>query len=116
MAVLSDKALAGRTIVVTGAARGIGAGIVEAALNAGGAVVLLDLDRQLAEETARRLDPSGSRTFVSAADVAAPDSLAKAAEEAAAQLGYLSGWVNNAGIVQMIPAKDVTPNAWPPRI
>ena len=112
MAVLSDKALAGRTIVVTGAARGIGAGIVEATLDAGGAVVLLDLDAQLAEETARRLDPSGSRTFVSAADVAAPDSLVKAAEAAAAQLGNLSGWVNNAGIVQMIAAKDVTPNAW----
>jgi NAD(P)-dependent dehydrogenase (short-subunit alcohol dehydrogenase family) len=112
MAVLSDKALAGRTIVVTGAARGIGAGIVEASLDAGGSVVLLDLDRQLAEMMARRLDPSGSRTFVSAADVAAPDSLVKAAEMAAAQLGDLSGWVNNAGIVQMIPAKDFTPNAW----
>ncbi len=112
MTILSDKALAGRTIVVTGAARGIGAGIAEAVLDVGGAVVLLDLDRQLAEETAGRLDPSGSRTFVSAADVAVPDSLVKAAEMAAARLGNLSGWVNNAGIVQMIPAKDVSPDAW----
>ena len=112
MAVLSDKALAGRSIVVTGAARGIGAGIAEAVLDAGGAVALLDLDPDLAEQTARRLDPSGSRTFVSVADVAAPDSLVKAAEMAAVRLGNLSGWVNNAGIVQMIPAKDVSPDAW----
>jgi meso-butanediol dehydrogenase/(S,S)-butanediol dehydrogenase/diacetyl reductase len=49
---------------------------------------------------------------VSAADVASPDSLAKAAQMAAAHLGDISGWVNNAGIVQMMPAKDVSPDAF----
>jgi NAD(P)-dependent dehydrogenase (short-subunit alcohol dehydrogenase family) len=112
MTVLSDNALFGRAIVVTGAAQGIGAGVVEAALAAGGAVALLDLRHELAQETARRLDPPGVRTFVSAADVADPASLAKAAEAAAVRLGPLSGWVNNAGIVQMIPAKDIAPEAW----
>jgi NAD(P)-dependent dehydrogenase (short-subunit alcohol dehydrogenase family) len=112
MSALSDNALLGRTIVVTGAAQGIGAGVVEAALAAGGAVALLDLNYDLAQETARRLDPPGVRTFVSAADVADPGSLAKAAEAAAVRLGALSGWVNNAGIVQMIPAKTISPEAW----
>ena len=112
MAALSDKALAGRSIVVTGAARGIGAGIVEAVLDAGGAVALLDLDPDLAEKRraasihqARALS-SRSPTWLTRT------SLAKAAEMAAARLGNLSGWVNNAGIVQMIPAKDVSPDAW----
>jgi NAD(P)-dependent dehydrogenase (short-subunit alcohol dehydrogenase family) len=112
MTALSDKALHGRAIVVTGAAQGIGAGVVEAALAAGGAVALLDLRYELAQETARRLDPSGRRTFVCAADVADPSSLAKAAEAAEVLLGPLSGWVNNAGIVQMIPAKAISPEAW----
>ena len=112
MTILADTALRGRTILVTGAARGIGAGIAEAALSAGAAVALADLDGRSAEETARRLDPAGQRTFAAAADVSDPASLAKAAERAASRLGPLSGWVNNAGIVQMIPARDISPEAW----
>ncbi|HLH51880.1 MAG TPA: SDR family oxidoreductase [Roseiarcus sp.] len=112
MTIFSETALRGRSILVTGAGRGIGAAIAEAALAAGGAVALADLNGELAQETARRLDPSGARTFACAADVADPASLAKAAEAAAARLGALSGWVNNAGIVQMTPAKDFSPEAW----
>ena len=44
MTPLADSALAGRAIAVTGAARGIGAAIVEAILEAGGSAALLDLD------------------------------------------------------------------------
>jgi meso-butanediol dehydrogenase/(S,S)-butanediol dehydrogenase/diacetyl reductase len=109
---ISEHALAGRAIVVTGAARGIGAGIVEAALAAGAAVALLDLDPAATEATARRLDPTGSRTCAARADVTDPASLAQAAERAEAQLGPIGGWVNNAGIVQMIPAAEITPEAW----
>jgi meso-butanediol dehydrogenase/(S,S)-butanediol dehydrogenase/diacetyl reductase len=112
MTVLSDRALAGHAILVTGAARGIGAGIVEAALAAGGTVALIDLDSEAAKETAQRLDPTGSRTFATVADVADPASLGRAAAAAATRLGPLGGWVNNAGIVQMIPAKDISPEAW----
>jgi meso-butanediol dehydrogenase/(S,S)-butanediol dehydrogenase/diacetyl reductase len=44
--------------------------------------------------------------------VADPASLGRAAAAAATRLGPLGGWVNNAGIVQMIPAKDISPEAW----
>ena len=60
MSILSDTALAGRAIVVTGAARGIGAGIVEAILEAGGSAALLDLDETAVAETAG-VDPDGGR-------------------------------------------------------
>jgi meso-butanediol dehydrogenase/(S,S)-butanediol dehydrogenase/diacetyl reductase len=109
---LSDTALTGRAIVVTGAARGIGAGMVEAALAAGAAVALLDLDPKGTEATALRLDPSGARTFAAAADVTDPASLARAAERAEAKLGPLSGLVNNAGVVHMMPAANFSPQAW----
>ena len=112
MAVLSGHALAGRMIVVTGAARGIGAGIVEAALAAGAGVVLLDLQRKATEETAHRLDPTGARTLALEADVTDPASLASAVRAGAARFGRIGGWVNNAGVVQMTPAKDYTPEAW----
>ena len=112
MAALSEKALADRVVAITGAARGIGAGIAEAALAAGARVALLDQNEGAALEAARRLDPTTSRAFASAADVTDPDSLARAVEAAVARLGPIDGWVNNAGIVQMIAAKDVTPDAW----
>ena len=61
MAALSEKALEERVVVVTGAARGIGAGIAEAALMAGACVALLDRDDATARDTARQLDASGKR-------------------------------------------------------
>ena len=111
MSALSEKALEGQVVVVTGAARGIGAGIVEAALAAGACVALVDRDETTARETARRLDSSGKRALAIGADVTDPASLARAAK-AAARLGVVRGWVNNAGVVQMIAAGDVTPEAW----
>ena len=111
MSALSDKALEGGVVVVTGAARGIGAAIVEAALAAGAHVALIDRDEATARETARRLDSSGKRALAVVADVTDAVSLARAAK-AAAQLGTIRGWVNNAGVVQMIAASDLTSEAW----
>ena len=104
MSILSNTALAGRTVLVTGAARGIGAGIAQAILEAGGDVALLDLDQAAATATARRLDPDGERTLGLAADVTDAASLEAAAGEAIRRFGGLAGWVNNAGIVRMGPA------------
>ena len=75
MTALSDQALAGRVIVVTGAARGIGAGIVEATLAAGASVALIDRNEAAANETALRLDPSAKRLLALSADVTKPESL-----------------------------------------
>ncbi len=111
MSALSEKALDGRVVVVTGAARGIGAGIAEAALIAGARVALLDRDDAAAREAAQRLDASGKRTIGVGADVTDQGSLAKATA-VATRLGAVSGWVNNAGIVQMIAASDLAPEAW----
>ena len=110
MTPLADSALTGRTVVVTGAARGIGAGIVEAILEAGGSVVLLDLDLTATEATARGLDPAGARTLALAADVTDPVSVARAAEAAMGHFGHFWGWVNNAGIVKMAPAATIAPD------
>ncbi len=112
MTVLSPDALAGRTIVVTGAARGIGAGIVAAVIEAGGNAVLLDLDAAAAAEAARSLDASGARTLALAADVTDAASLDAAVAAATSRFGRIDGWVNNAGIVRMGPAEAITAAGW----
>ena len=112
MSVLSATALAGRTVAVTGAARGIGAGIAEAVLEAGGSAVMIDLDHAGAAEAARSIDPEGDRTLAVAADVTDRSSLERAAEAAAQRFGRLHGWVNNTGIVRMGPAEAISADAW----
>lgn len=112
MSVLSTQALADRTIVVTGAARGIGSAIVESVLETGGNAVLLDRDGEAAEATRARLDPTGKRTLAVAADVTDRTSLDAAVTAGLKAFGRISGWVNNAGIVRMGPAEDITAEGW----
>lgn len=112
MADHSQQSLGGHFVVVTGAAQGIGAGIAEAILGAGGSVGLVDLDQGRAAETALRLDPGGKRTISLRADVSDERSVEAAAASAIKRFGKINGWVNNAGIVQMMPAEDMTPADW----
>jgi NAD(P)-dependent dehydrogenase (short-subunit alcohol dehydrogenase family) len=112
MTTIADTALAGKVVVVTGAARGIGAGIVEAILDAGGSVALVDLDLVAIEGTTTQLDPAGARTLAIAADVTDLAAMHRAAKTASEHFGSVHGWVNNAGIVQMLPAVDYSPETW----
>ena len=56
-------------VLVTGAANGLGAGIVEALLALGARVALADVDEPAMTATRARLDPSGARTVGVVADV-----------------------------------------------
>ena len=112
MGILSNTALTGRAVAVTGAARGIGAGIVEAVLEAGGTAVLIDLDGAAAAKAATKIDPDGGRTLAVAANVTDRASLERAVDAAAERFGRLHGWVNNAGIVRMGPAEAISAEAW----
>ena len=82
--------LAGRVVLVTGAARGIGAGIARAAADAGAAVAACDV----AEDAASA--PAGALAL--RMDVSDAGSVRAAVAEAEARLGPIDVLVNNAGI------------------
>jgi NAD(P)-dependent dehydrogenase (short-subunit alcohol dehydrogenase family) len=88
----------GRVAIVTGAAQGIGFAIAQAFVSGGARVALLDLNRQLACESAARLGPIGDRTLALAADVADDDSIDAAVAGVMEQWGQIDILVNNAGI------------------
>jgi NAD(P)-dependent dehydrogenase (short-subunit alcohol dehydrogenase family) len=101
-----------RVYIVTGAAGGIGEGIVAAILEQGGRVTLLDLDRGATEAAAARIDPGGERTFAMEGDVTSSEDAAQAVGRTAEHFGRLDGIVNNAGVVTLATAWDATPEVW----
>jgi NAD(P)-dependent dehydrogenase (short-subunit alcohol dehydrogenase family) len=101
-----------RKYVVTGAAGGIGAAIVEVLLERGAGVALLDLDPERTAAVAARLDPGSNRTLAIGCDVTDAEQVAAAVEEATNHLGGLDGLVNNAGDIVLDSAWDAQPKDW----
>lgn len=104
--------LDGRVYLVTGAAGGIGAGIAEALVEAGGSVALADLDRAATEATARTIDATGTRTLAVRCDVGSDSSVESAIKSTVDHFGRLDGVVNNAGVIEMNEARHATSAAW----
>jgi NAD(P)-dependent dehydrogenase (short-subunit alcohol dehydrogenase family) len=83
-----------KTALVTGGARGIGAGIARCLAEEGARVAIVDIDGPEAEKTAASL-PAGALGL--AGDVSREDEINAAIERAARELGGLDALVNNAG-------------------
>ncbi len=93
--------LKGKYAVVTGAAKGIGACVVERFLEEGVAgVALVDMNLEAAQETAKRLDPTGTRAYAFRCNVAKYDDTTRCFDEITKQFGKIDILVNNAGIVR----------------
>lgn len=99
--------LDGKSAIVIGAARGIGAGIAERFIEEGARVVIGDTEIEAGEATAKRL---GAR-FVST-DVARPDDVDAIVADALGAYGSLDIMVQNAGIYPWTLIEDTSPEEW----
>ena len=101
--------LAGKTAVVTGASRGIGAGIAEALGSAGAKVVLVARTEATLKERAKRIRES----IAIPCDITDPKSVERAAETISSGLGGAPDiLVNNAGIFSVAVAEETTADAF----
>ena len=96
--------LHGRVSFVTGAARGIGRACAEALAQAGSAVAVVDLDRDVAVETAGAIAAQcGVVARAYACDVRDPEAVRTTVNAAVADFGGLDHLVNNAGVQFVSP-------------
>ena len=90
--------LAGRSALVTGGARGIGAAVATALANAGASVMIADILEERGRETAAALSQSGAKSGFVKLDVADDEQWAAAVERTVARLGGFDILINNAGV------------------
>jgi 7-alpha-hydroxysteroid dehydrogenase len=102
--ILERFKLTDRVALVTGAGRGIGAGIAVAFAEAGADVVCAARTEAQIEETAARVRATGRRALALRCDVTDPASLERLVAETLAGLGRLDLLVNNAGGTPPRPA------------
>jgi 3alpha(or 20beta)-hydroxysteroid dehydrogenase len=90
--------LTGHKALVTGGARGLGAGIAQALARAGAAVMIGDLLEDQGRRTAAELAAAGGTAGFVPLDVTDDDSWAAAVTTTVAELGGFDLLVNNAGV------------------
>ncbi|MGQ0626239.1 MAG: SDR family NAD(P)-dependent oxidoreductase [Sporichthyaceae bacterium] len=102
--------LAGRKALVTGGARGLGAGMASALAAAGAAVAIGDIREDLGKTTVEELRATGASAEFIALDVTSESSWEAAVTATVSSLGGFDILVNNAGIEISSLVTDLDPN------
>lgn len=100
--------LEGRTIVVTGAGSGIGAGISRGMAAEGANLVISDLNRDAAAAVAQQIVDAGGSAIAAQADVTDRESVRASIADAVKEFGRLDAYFNNAGMNAPLKFLDIT--------
>lgn len=98
---------AGKTVVITGAAQGIGRATAERFLSEGANVVISDVNEERLKATACEIGTADTLLSV-VTDVSRKDQVEALIAKAVERFGRLDIMVNNAGICPIVPFLDVT--------
>jgi 3-oxoacyl-[acyl-carrier protein] reductase len=101
-----------RTAIVTGAARGIGAGTAIRLAADGMNVAVLDLDESDCKGTVDEITNAGGRALAVGADVSNAEQVAAAVGRVASELGEPTVLVNNVGVIRDNLLFKMTDNDW----
>src|SRR5271170_7953905 len=101
--------LSGKVAIVTGASKGIGAGIAKGLAAAGAAVVVnYASSRDGAERVVADIKAKGGKAIAVKGDVAKSAEVSRLFEESQKAFGRLDVLVNNAGVYQFQPLDGIT--------
>jgi 2-hydroxycyclohexanecarboxyl-CoA dehydrogenase len=106
------RGLKDRTVLVTGAANGIGAAIARRLAQEGCSVGIVDLDAPAGEKVASEISNDGGQASLHVADITDYDAVSRVVENFESACGPLAGLVNNAGWDRAANFLDTTPEFW----
>ena len=109
---MSEKPLAGKVSLITGASRGIGLALARTLGGMGLKLALCARDRSRLSAAATELERCGFPVLAVPADVTRASDLALLVERAEATLGPIHVLINNAGIGYFAPVQDTTEARW----
>jgi NAD(P)-dependent dehydrogenase (short-subunit alcohol dehydrogenase family) len=103
--------LDGKAVIITGSGRGIGAACAQGAAARGAAVIVNDVDPDLADETVAAIRAAGGRAEPCVADVRDWDAAGRLVQACVDAFGRIDGLVNNAGLAQVSRIEAIDPAA-----
>ena len=103
--------LEGQVAIITGGARGIGAGICQVFCDEGATVALWDV-LDLGQQTADSISQKGGKIFFQKVDVTDQQSVNQAVEQIILEYGNIDILINNAGIIRDRSFLKMDQNEW----
>jgi L-fucose dehydrogenase len=104
-----DLELKGKTVVVTGGAKGIGAAIIRAAADEGAHTVVIDRDENAARRLESELRGAGKNTLAIVVELTNAESCRQAIEQASRTIGEIDALINNAGVNDRVGLEGGSP-------
>jgi len=109
---LPSFSLEGKTVIVTGAGRGIGRAIAIGMAEAGADVGVIARTEADLQSTAAEIEKLGQKSYIVKADVTKREQVKSAIEQIINETGSIDILVNNAGMNIRSKALDVTDEEW----
>ncbi len=106
------KLLEGKSAIVTGSGRGIGLAVAKLFAEHGAAVVVNDLEGEVAESVVSEITEAGGRAVACVGSVTAPDFPERIVRTAVEEFGKLDILVNNAGYTWDAVIQNMTDEMW----
>jgi 3-oxoacyl-[acyl-carrier protein] reductase len=106
------RLLVGKSAIVTGSGRGIGKAVAALFADHGASVVINDIDKDVAEATAKEIADAGGRAVVCAGSVTDAEFPGRVVKAAAESFGGLDIIVNNAGYTWDSVIQNMTDEQW----
>src|SRR5512141_1363267 len=107
-----DLQLKDKVIIVTGGAKGIGAGIVHACAAEGAITVIVGRDADAGKQVQGEIQRSGGRCGLISIDLSTPESCSRSVEKVVKDFGRVDALVNNAGRNDKVGLEDGSPEEY----